>query len=325
MSSLSGELRSGDVVEVQPLHIHKQSVDEFAGYQRTIGQKVVCVEGLWWRQVRACFYRPLLPFREFPAASRGIPSSAWLGGVQHVVPCGQPGNSTMSFLIFADAGDYSLDKLPSKPRQQVRWAAKRFTVRPFTDRTEFAEQAFPVYKFFYARTRYRYLAERLHKPNFDKWADAVFEHGPALILGAFRGTELSAVSIAHAVEDTLLYSTVFGTDEALRDHVSDLLLHTVRQAASRDGHITQVYVGMPKPAEDRGIDEFSIRRGCRVVAKPAALWLNPASKLLLGCFFSGQYARMRGEPTVPASAEAETAEDSTTNSGVWADGRGAGS
>jgi hypothetical protein len=207
----------------------------------------------------------------------------------------------------------------------VRWAAKRFTVRPFTDRTEFAEQAFPVYKFFYARTRYRYLAERLHKPNFDKWADAVFEHGPALILGAFRGTELSAVSIAHAVEDTLLYSTVFGTDEALRDHVSDLLLHTVRQAASRDGHITQVYVGMPKPAEDRGIDEFSIRRGCRVVAKPAALWLNPASKLLLGCFFSGQYARMRGEPTVPASAEAETAEDSTTNSGVWADGRGAGS
>jgi hypothetical protein len=270
------------------------SLDEYAAFQQALGQKVVRVDGFWWRLVRPCFYRPLVPFHELSTTLSRLPASASLGGAQYVVSCGQQANSTMNFLIFPDARDYSLDKLPSKPRQQVRWAAKRFTVRPLTDRTEFTELAFPVYKVFYARTKYRYLAERLHKPGFSRWADTVFKHGPPLILGAFQGADLGAVSIVHAVEDTLIYSTVFGKDEALRDHVSDLLLHAVRQAASQDGHITQVYAGMPKAAEERGIDEFLIRRGCRVVTKPAFMRLNPISRLLVRWFMSDQYARMQG-------------------------------
>jgi hypothetical protein len=278
-----------------PHHIQRLSLDEYAALQQTVGEKVVCLNGFWWRRVRPCFYRPLVPFREFSNTLSRLPLSTWLGGAQHVVPCGQPANSTMSFLIFPDAANYSLDKLRSKPRQQVRSAAERFTVRMLTDRMEFKEKAYPVYKSFYARTRYRYLAARLRKTNFDKWADAMFDHASSLVLGAFRGIELTAVSIAHAVEDTLIYSTTLGMDEALRDHVSNLLLHTVREAASQDGGITQVYAGIPKPAESRGIDEFLIRRGCRVVTKPAFMQLNPTSRLVLRWFMSDQYARMRGD------------------------------
>jgi hypothetical protein len=201
----------------------------------------------------------------------------------------------MSFLIFPDAGNYSLHTLRPKLRYQVRWAMKRFIVRPLTDRAEFKKKAFPVYKSFYARTKYRYLATRTRQTNFDKWADAVFDHGASLVLGAFRGVELSAISIAHAVEDTLMHSTVFSVGEALRDHVSSLLLHAVRQAASQDGGITQVYAGTPKPAGNHGIDEFLIRRGCRVMTKPACMRLNPTSSLVLRCFMSYQYARMRGD------------------------------
>jgi hypothetical protein len=222
-------------------------------------------------------------------------------------------NSTMSFLMFPDAGVYSLDKLRPKARQQVRTAAERFTIRPLTDRAEFKEQAFPVYKSFYARTKYSYLAARLRKTNFDKWTDAMFDHGASLILGAFRGIELSAISIAHAVEDTLIYSTLLGMDEALRGHVSSLLLHSVRQTASRDGGITQVYAGIPKTVENRGIDEFLIRRGCRVVTKPAFMRLNPTSNLVLRCLMSDQYARLRGdqvgsETLTAASVESLSAE-----------------
>jgi hypothetical protein len=278
-----------------PHRIRRLSLDEYAAFQQTVGEKLVHLDGSWWRQVRPCFYRPLVPFREFSNTLSRLPVSAWLGGAQHVVPGDQPANSTMSFLIFPDAGNYSLHTLRSTPRYQVRRAMERFTVRPLTDRTEFKEKAFPVYKSFYARTKYRYLAARMRKTNFDKWTDAVFAHGPSLILGAFRGVELSAVSIAHAVEDTLMHSTIFGTDDALRDHVSSLLLHTMRQTASQDGGIVQVYAGIPKPAENRGIDEFLIRRGCRVVTKPAFMRLNPTSRLVLRWFMSDQYARMRGD------------------------------
>jgi len=305
--------------------IHRLSEDEYAALQQAVDAKIVCVEGQWWRQVRPYFYRPLLPYRVFPADAPNIPLSAWLGGSQHVVPCGQQANSTMSFLMFTDGGDYSLDSLRSKPRRQVRWAGEQFILNPITDREVFKRHAYPVYTEFHARTRYRYLAERSKKQSFEKWADTIFEFQSSLVLGAWHGSELCAVSIAHAIEDTLIYSTVFATDQALRDHVSSFLLHAVRMRASQDGGIAQVYAGMPKTAEAQGIDDFLRRRGCRVVTKPAALWLNPASRLVLGWFFSGQYARIRGEPTALSSMEAEAAEDSTTDSGERVNGRGTGS
>jgi len=231
----------------------------------------------------------------------------------------------MSFLIFTDRGDYFLNVLRSKQRRQVRWAEERFTVSELTDRAMFKEQAHPVYTAFHARTQYRFLAERIKKSNFDRWADTVFEYKPSLILGAWRGTDLCAVSIAHAIEDTLIYSTFFGREQALRDHVASLLLHMVRQRASQDGGIAQVYAGMPKTAKARGVDDFLIRRGCRVVTKPTALWLNPASKLLLRWFMSDQYALMRGEQNVLAFVEAETAEDSTADTSELVNGRCTGS
>jgi hypothetical protein len=317
--------RSKAPTEVTTHRIRRLAQDEYAALQQAVGAKIFCVEGHWWRQVRPCFYRPLLPYREFTVDTPAIPLSAWLGGSQHVVPCGQQANSTMSFLMFTDGGDYSLDSLRKKPRQQVRWAEKKLVVHDLADRAEFKRQAFPVYKEFYARTQYYYLGERSKRENFDRWADAIYDYKSSLILGAYRGPQLCAVSIAQAVEDTLIYSTIFATDQALRDHVSSFLLHAVRVRASQDGGIAQVYAGMPKTAEARGIDDFLRRRGCRVVTKPAALWLNPASKLVLGWLFSGQYARIRGEPTAPASMDAETAEDSTTDSYEQVNGRGTGS
>jgi hypothetical protein len=293
--------------------LYRMSLQEYAGLQQAVGEKIVCVGGQWWRRVRSYFFRPLLPFQEFPARSRELPSTAWLGGVQHVVPCGQQANSTMSFLMFIDGGDYSVDSLRSKPRRQVRLAEEQFSVSLLTDRALFKEQAFPVYTEFYARTRYRYLAERSKKQNFDRWADAIYDYRTSLILGAYRGSQLCAVSIAHAVEDTLIYSTVFATAEALRDHVSSLLLHTVRLKAREDGSIARVYAGMPKTSEAHGIDEFLMRRGCQMMTKPAYMWLNPASKLLLRWFLSGQYARLRGDRVGSESMASQTTESSSAD------------
>jgi hypothetical protein len=291
--------------------IHRLSTDEYAALQRDVGARIVCVEGQWWRQVRPCFFRPLLPYREFPTAW-AVPLSARLGGAQHVVPCGQQANSTMSFLMFTDGADYSLDSLRSKTRRQVRGAAEQFTVSSIIDRASFREHAYPVYAAFHARTRYRYLAERSRKRSFEKWADTIFEFQSSLILGAWRGPELCAVSIAHAIEDTLIYSTFFATDAALHDHVASLLLHEVRARASQDTGIAQVYAGIPKPAEGHGIDEFLMRRGCQVVTKPAFLWLNPASKLLLRWLFTDQYARLRGEQVESKSLTLGPGESSST-------------
>ncbi|HVM59662.1 MAG TPA: hypothetical protein VMV72_02255 [Verrucomicrobiae bacterium] len=297
--------------------IHRMSLEEYASLQEASGETLVCVEGHWWRQVRPCFFRPLLPFRELRVNWRELPPSAWLGGAQHVVPCGQEANSTMSFLMFRDGADYSIDSLRSKARRQVRSAAEQFAIRPMAECAAFKEQAFPVYQEFRERTQYHYLAERSNRPCFDDWADAIFEHESSLVLGAYRDAQLCAVSIAHLIEDTLIYSTVFATSEALRDHVSSLLLHTLRLKASEDGGIAQVYAGIPKTSEAQGIDDFLMRRGCQLVTRPAYTWLNPASKLLLRHLFPAHYSRIHGEPadSVAVDAEADSRNDAPDKRG----------
>ena len=59
-----------------PHRIQRLSVDEYAAFQQNVGEKLVRLDGFWWRRVRPCFYRPLVPFREFSATLSRLPVTA---------------------------------------------------------------------------------------------------------------------------------------------------------------------------------------------------------------------------------------------------------
>lgn len=279
----------------------KLTLAEFARAARQEGESVREVAGYPWREVRPFFFRPLLTHQELAPADTRAPFRARFGGYQHATPAGAPANSTMSFLIFPDARDYSLAKLHPTRRWEVRTAAKRFQVRPFSDCTEFKRTAHDVYVSFFNRTKYGYIRSRLHKEVFDRWADAVFSSSALLALGAFAGDELAAVSLSRCVGGTLRYSTYFARLEAMRSHVSSLMLHSIRTAAAESGDIDQIFVGMPKSSpEHRSVDDFYLHRGCIVQTRPAWLRLNPLVGWLLARLNPRAAAQLRGEPSIGA-------------------------
>ena len=266
------------------------------------GQKVVLQNGFWWRQVRPFFFRPLLTFREYTPDQIPTPFSSVFGGVQHVVPApanSKKANSRLSFLMCENAALYTQDCLDYNRRRQLRLASRRFSMRPVVDAQELA-QAHGAYLSFFDRTGYTVLSERRTLDGFRAWAEVVFQHPPVLVLGAYDQDELVAVSVSRPVEDTFIYSTFFARSEALKLHVSDLMLHSVREVAAHVPGIRQVFCGMHHGGQ--GTDGFYRLRGATLLTRPAYLNLNPATNFLLRSFLPGVYSKMLGVPTDETSS-----------------------
>jgi hypothetical protein len=265
-------------------------VDEYAALEIAMGAKLVKSGGVWWREVRPFFYRPLLPFREFDPKELKCPPLALVGGAQHAVPNGTTSNSRMNFLIFEDPHSYSMESLTQGSRRHIRRAMSTFTVKPI-DLDELIAGGHSVYLSFYERTKYRYKSERTEQRHFDSWANRLFRFPKVQVHGAFRGSELKSVSVSYVVEDILFTPTFFSHTDALSEFVSELMLHSVREQAAGSDQIGLVFAASADM--QRGLVDFYLLRGARVVSKPARLRVNPLALASVKIFNRAEYSKLR--------------------------------
>ena len=61
----------------------RMTVEEFAQFERISGKHIMVVNDVHWLQVRRLFFRPLLPYKEYPPDLVRSPALSWLGGFQH--------------------------------------------------------------------------------------------------------------------------------------------------------------------------------------------------------------------------------------------------
>jgi hypothetical protein len=272
------------------------TAEELARFRCASGERIIRSHGVFWRQVRPFFYRPLLPFQEYQPELAGAPAVAFLGGFQHAVPSGVRTNSFLNLLICDNLKSYSLGGLQREERRQIRRAAEAFTVSPVTDVKEFKANAYAVYRSFYERTQYEFKSERRYENNFSRWAQALFQNPKVIILGAYdQNRQLVAIGVWYLVADTLIYSTFFCETKSLKMHVAGLMLHTMREAAAGHPDLTQIFVGNYKFSAAAGVDKFYFERGFKLIRKPAWLQLNPLVKSGLKHFAPAQYGRLIGE------------------------------
>jgi len=270
----------------------QMSTAEFGAFEGSLGTEVVEVNGVYWIKVRPLFYRPLLPAHEYMPDSISAPLAARLGGFQYGVTVQNEANSFLNLLLFEKPADYSLESLDYNRKRQVKLASKQFTIRAMTDINEFKTKAYPVYLSFYDRTKYQFGAERRDPEVFSRWADKLFQMPKVLVLGGYREGELGGVSLSFWVGNTVIYATFFCDQESLRLNLSDLMLHTVREAAARVPKLRNIFVGMYKG--QKGLDGFYLLRGCKLVRQPAMLRINPLVKFLLMRFRPADYQKLLG-------------------------------
>ncbi|HWA29287.1 MAG TPA: hypothetical protein VG734_26790 [Lacunisphaera sp.] len=266
--------------------------ESFADIVGLLGPHIVRIGEIHWVKVRTCFYRPMLPMREYRPEAVHAPWPAQLGGVQYAVPEGVESNSFVNYLIFDKVRDYSLAVLDRDRRRQVRLATREFELRSLSDVEAFKREAYPVYLSFYSRTHYQVGSGRRDPSRFAGWAEALFKIQGALIIGAYRQGTLAGVSTSYLTDGTLFYASFFCDDESMKRHLPGLMLHTVLESAAASQNVQQVFVGMFKG--QRGLDDFYLQRGARLVRQPARLEINPVTRILLHAFLPKRYAQLLG-------------------------------
>ncbi len=271
----------------------RMSIEEYSAYERENGTGLCKAGGIWWREVRPFFYRPLHPLQRLDPGRAEIPLIRQLIGYQHLVSDPKQANSRMRFFVLDRLEEYSLDRLPSKVRWEVNRSRRQSELRPIATVREFVDAGYPVYLAFYERTHYGWRSDRTDREIFQKWAEALYRYPRMRIMGAYSGSLLNAVAVSYLVDDVVFYATLFCNGEALRTHASDLMLHDVRETAANSAGAKYIFMGAP--GNRRGLDTFKIRRKCRILNEPARFRINPVAVLLLKLFSPGSYRKLRGE------------------------------
>jgi len=277
-----------DSVQLVPM-----TQEEYAAYERAMGEVIVEAGGIYWRRVRRFFYRPLVAFEPMDKVGLRGPRDARIGGWQYVVQDPGEANSSISFLMFRNIHEYTLQS--RRRRRQVRSAEQIFAVRRIEEPEELIS-AHPVYVDFQRRTGYKYRVDRLDPYRFSEWAREVFRHPKVIVLGAWKDERIHAVEIIHLVGDTLNLGGFFATTEALRENVGSLILHAVRTLAARSPNIKQIFAGLRKHGPQASVDNFYLERGCEVVTLPARLHVHPVTGWLLRTFRPDLWRRLLGQP-----------------------------
>ncbi len=272
--------------------LRKTTLQEYAAMEMAFGQRIINRNSVYWRRVRPFFYRPLLPFVEYSPECVTVPRASFLGGAQHVVPWPEIANSSMNFLMFDDLQRYSSDSLDYNRKRQLRLASKYFVIRPICEVEEFKDKGYKIYLDFLERTHYTYKSERRKQRYFFRWADTLFRFPKVIVLGGYTNTDLVAISVSYLVEDVLIYATFFCTTASLRLHVSDLMLHSIREWAGKSQNIRYIFVG--NYHAEKSTFGFYLLRGCKIVKKPALYQINRLTLFFLKTLMPKEYEQLRG-------------------------------
>ena len=278
--------------DVMDILNRQMSVPEYAALERAFGAAVICKAGVYWRRVRPFFYRPLVPLQQLDPETTPRPAS-WPRGCKFAVGDPASANSTMSFLVYDDPREYSIEKLGHNRRQKISRAAKSFRVRRIVEFDELREHGHRAYLSFFRRTNYGYKSDRASRAGFDRWVDTLARFPKAIVLGAYRPDGLCAVSVSYWVEDTLWCASLFSDSDAANQGIGEVMLHELRQIAARQPGIGRIVMRPYRGGNNH--DQYYMIRGCKIVRFPARLEIHPVIRFFVKRLLPKLYATMCGD------------------------------
>lgn len=266
------------------------TLEEYYQLERAMGSIIRVIQGRGWRQVRPGFWRPAFPFQTVPRGSAQVPVTSWMVGYQHAVDDWKQANSALRFIVYENPREYRLDREPKGFRQNVRRALKTFVVREIGGAKQFVEEAWPVYCSFWKRTRYAWRSDRIRRDRFAAWSAALFSSGKVMVFGAYRDGHLMGVNSVYQVGQVVVAGPTFCHTAALKDRVSDALLHVLRTVAAQCVDAVCLFRGMAsgKPS----LDAAKLERGALPVEVPAYCRLQPWAYLALRIFWPDALRRL---------------------------------
>jgi hypothetical protein len=246
------------------------SIEQNAEQKRTrLGCRLHLSGGVWWERQQPCYAKPAFEFQSFmPGAAKPSRKRGFFI-YSHQVPSPATANRFVDWMILEgeDLMQFSLARLRSEKRNQVRKGLKNCEVRIITDIEPHLEQALQINAtqakrhmatgWFTRSTAYfsRHIEAwktetRLHfsLPGWQWW-------------GAFVQGRLAAYMRTLQVADVLFIMSMKNHTDFLKLCSSDAIYFTALEEASRSGSANRIVNGGPmRPSLDHFKEQFLFKR-----------------------------------------------------------------
>jgi hypothetical protein len=237
--------------------------------QSNLGCKLHCFGGVWWERQQPFYAKPAFEFQSFaPGIARPDRTKGFLI-YSHQVPSPDMGNRRVDWMMLEgeDLRQFSLARLRSEKRNQVRKGLKNCEVRIITDIEPHLDQALQINatqatrhmatgwftrsSAYFARHTQAWKSEtRLHfsLPGW-QW------------VGAFVQGQLVAYMRTLQVADVLFIMSMKSHTEFLKLCASDAIYFTALEAAGHSNSVSRIVNGGPmRPSLDRFKEQFLFKR-----------------------------------------------------------------
>jgi hypothetical protein len=246
------------------------SIEQNAEQKRkSLGCKLHYSGGVWWERQQPFYAKPAFEFQSLvPGMARPDRKKGFFV-YSHQVPSPELGNRLVDWMILEgeDLQQFSMARLRSEKRNQVRKGLKNCEVRTVTDLEPHLDQALQINatqaerhmatgwftrsSAYFARHAQAWKAEtRLHfsLPGWQWW-------------GAFVQGQLVAYMRTLQVADILFIMSMKNHTEFLKLCSSDAIYFTALEAASRAGNVSRIVNGGPmRPSLNRFKEQFLFKQ-----------------------------------------------------------------
>jgi hypothetical protein len=263
---------------------------DLAEERRKIGRTVHLHDGVWWEAITSFYTKPVFEFRSFvPKQARPYWPKSFLG-YSHQVPDRRQANRVLQFMILegADLSQFSMARLRSEKRNQVRKGLRLCEVRPISDLESCLEEMRQINISQAKRLMedgtfgfphdYYVKHERQWKADIRKHA-AMRGHE---WWGAFHQGHLVAYMVTYQVEHIRFIQIMKTHTEHLKLCATDAIYFTVLEQVSRTGDCERIVNGGPAREGLNRFKEQFLFKPTEVFYYTPAEGLHRVVKKLLG-------------------------------------------
>ena len=297
------DLTEQNLETISSIRLHNMTTEELVATDRTAGSSLHFSDGVWWREVKPCFYLPANLMTGI--APRQAKPKPWLalGGYYHMVPPGSSGNGQIVTNEISSPASYRLESLKANKRREIRRALAFFRICRVENLNDLLVDGFRVYLDWEKKTKN--LRDTLSSSTeFRHWITPTFNHPYRLILGAYAQNQLVAFLIADAVEGVANISKTFSDSSFNSRTPRSALNYAYVKICAQQGEINKACDGLR--SLKTSLEDYKSELGFQHVSYPAFISLRPLVRPLVQWLMPTEYSRLMGQyptasPVVPSS------------------------
>ena len=264
---------------------------DLARWERELGRSVVEHRGRFWSPLAPGFYQPIHLLARLQPAEATRPTRLCWGFRARIE--GGAANGSIAVHRLPDPHGYSLDRLSSRRRSQIRASMRKLDIVAVQAPDLLADQGHAVALEAKARTPVLQVQERR---AFARWVESHVAPQRALALAALDGPRLLGFSLHRTIDGIAYCDSLFVGDAGMRHDLALTFFHAFACLAAGTPGIDEVVNGQHL-RENEALCEFKLGQGLEIVQFPARVSVSMALGAGLRHWNPDKFYRLTGQWT----------------------------